>query len=98
MSYESQSALRTDALFTQRVVSCTNEQAFIFKDDARTQFVRLAEATLVGGGPIGTWMTLVAGAPGIKDAATQADVTDGDLLAVIQAQWGFVADLTYPTG
>lgn len=97
MSYETQAQLRTDDMFNQRVTSCLNEQAFVFKDDTRQDMAALADAQLKGGGPSGTWMAIVCGSPGIKDAADQASVTDGDLLAVVQSQWPVVAALTFPS-
>lgn len=97
MSYESQANLRTDDLFNQRVTSALNEQAFVFKDDQRQDMAALADAQLKGGGPSGTWMAIICGSPGIRDATDQASVTDGDLLSVVQSQWPVVAALTYPS-
>lgn len=79
------------------------EQAEIFKDDARPDFVAVADAILRDqGGLYLTFTRMAAAAPGIGDKADNGDgtidqenVTDADLLSLTQANWPTVAGLYF---
>lgn len=102
MSYTAQAQLASDAEFQSRCTACVVEQAEVFKDDARQDFVALAQCVLRGDGELTlAFIRLFASAPGIADKATTADgidsslVSDGDLLSLTQANWQVVAWLYF---
>lgn len=102
MSYQSQAKLLEDHDFQVRMDSCCTEQAHIFKDDARPDFVALAQDVMRDGEHVSTFVRLGAGAPGVADKVEQPNgaidsslVTDGDLLAIVQANWPTVTSLYY---
>ena len=103
MSYEAIAQLTNDITFGGRVTAAATEQAEVYKDDARPDFVALAGAMLRGdAGPTWTFIRTCAAGPGIGDKVDQGDgtidqslVTDADLLALIQATWQTVAGLYY---
>jgi hypothetical protein len=103
MSYQAQADLAADAAFTRRVDACGVEQAHIYKDDARPQFVALSDAVMRGEPDvIFTLVRLVAAAPGLPDGTLgedgtldQSSVSDADILAAVQANWEVVAALFF---
>ena len=100
MSYSSIDQLTNSADFAGRVRACTVEQAHVYKDDARPDFVALADAALKGEGYVYLAFTrLTAAAPDIADMAgdpaDQAAVPDEDVLASVQANWQIVAALYF---
>lgn len=102
MAYLTQSLLRDDLDFSRRVGACCVEQAETFRNDARPDFVALANDVLRGT-RANDFARIIASAPGIADkAATEDDnvvdsskVTDADLLSTVQANWQVVAGLFY---
>ncbi len=103
MSYKTQAQLADDVWFQARVRAAAEEQADTYKDDQRPDFVAVAEEVLRGSGElVATFVRLSAAGPGIAEKADTGDgtidsslVTDGDLLALIQAGWQVVAGLYY---
>ena len=102
MSFANIFALTWDQAFTGRVTSCATQQAEIFRNDARPDFVALANDVLRGNGTrASTFTRITAAAPGIADKAATEDgidqslVTDDDLLSTVQANWQVVAGLFY---
>jgi hypothetical protein len=88
MSYTSQSALRANMSFQERVTSCVNEQALTFRNDARPEFSYLSEWVIRtgGAGAASVFVPNIAGGPGFGDVE-EKDITDGDILAATQAIW-----------
>jgi hypothetical protein len=104
MSYSAVDQLTQDSLFGGRVRACAVEQALVFQNDARPEFVALADAVLKNEPEaVSTITRLVASAPGLADKASTGDgldqtqITDGDILSSVQAQWPTVAELLYGT-
>jgi hypothetical protein len=102
VSYSAIDQLTGDVLFGGRVRACTVEQAEVFRNDARPDFVALANECLLGSGEIYlAFIRMVAAAPGLADKAATADgvdqaqVTDADLLSTVQANWQVVAGLYF---
>ena len=100
MTYLAAFTLTTDAAFQGRTRACTTEQAEIFRNDQRPDFVALAGAVMRSDGDVlWTFTNLTASAPGIADLAgepvDQARITDADLLAANQALWPVVAGLYF---
>jgi hypothetical protein len=102
MSYQSQAQLENDPEFQQRTRSVTVQQAGTFRNDARPSWVAVANGILKDEG--GLWACfnrLDASGPDISDKVEIADgidqslVTDGDLLALTQANWPTVAGLYF---
>ena len=102
MSYQAQAQLSTDGEFQGRSRAAAQQQAGIFINDARPEYVATAKAVLLDGAPVQTFWTLNAAGPGIADKAdngdgtiSQENVTDDDLLSLTQANWQVVAGLYY---
>jgi hypothetical protein len=103
MTYLNQWQLTFDGQFTSRGRAALINQATVFQNDARQDFVALANAILVGtpAAVFATWQSVIAASPGFVDAATVPDgidsslIPDEDILAAIQAQWPTVADLYF---
>jgi hypothetical protein len=94
MSYDNIAALMNDPEFYARINACTTEQSMVYKDDARPEFVRLAESVLLGGS--GVFVPFICVAPGFGDVTDQTTITDPQILAAVQAVWPTVAQMTYP--
>lgn len=92
MSFESIDQLTQDPLFAGRVRACAVQQAETFKDDARPDFVALADDQLTGGTTYLAFVRIVAAFPGL---AEQPEITDGDILSQVQANWPTVAGLYF---
>jgi hypothetical protein len=103
MSYQSQAQLEQDPDFQGRSTASAVQQAAVFKDDQRPDFVALAERILVGDHAYTTTFTrLDVAGPGIADKVDQGDgtidqtqVTDADLLSLTQANFPVIADLFF---
>jgi hypothetical protein len=104
MSYSTIDALYNDALFGGRVRACTEEQAQVFVNDARPDYVALSNDILrSGGGTTNTFIRLTAAAPGIAEAAEgsltspidQELVLDEMILSAVQGNWQLVASLYF---
>jgi hypothetical protein len=102
MTYGNIFALTWDQAFNGRVTACCTQQAEIFRNDARPDFVALANDVLLGDGRVtSTFTRIIAAAPGIADKAATGDgidqtkVTDDDILSTVQANWQVVAGLYY---
>lgn len=100
MSYSAIDQLTNDVLFGGRVRACCTEQAEVFRNDARPDFVALANDVLRGDGLVTNAFTrIIAAAPGIADTAgdpvDQTGVSDGAILSTVQANWQVVAALFY---
>lgn len=96
MTYANIAALLTDEDFAARLSACCCEQALIYKDDARANFVALAtDVLLTGSGAM--FLPFVAGQPGFGDVTDQSEITDGQLLGAVQATWPVVAEMRYGT-
>jgi hypothetical protein len=103
MSYQAIDSLTNDADFSARNRACATQQAEIFRNDARPDFVAVADEVLRGSAELALAFTRIsAAAPGIADKADdgnggidQALVTDADLLSLVQANWQVVASLYF---
>lgn len=104
MSYEAQAKLVQDSDFQGRATAAAVEQANTFKDDGRPAFVSLSERLLRGSWEhASAFVRLDAAGPGIADKVDPEDdgtidqslVTDGDLLALTQANYPTIADLYF---
>jgi hypothetical protein len=82
MSYLDTFTLTSDASFQGRVIAASSEQALIFVDDARPEFVAPAQEVILSTGNAYPFVSLVAGQPGITALST-----DADILAALQAVW-----------
>jgi hypothetical protein len=103
MSYQAQSQLEINPDFQGRVNSVNTQQAYIYKDDARPDWVATANALLrAEAGPGSAFLRLDAAGPGIADKVDNGDgtidqskVTDDDLLSLTQANFPVVASLYF---
>jgi hypothetical protein len=102
VTYSNIDALTFDPLFAGRVRSCCVEQAEVFRNDARPDFVALAEDVLRGGGvTVSAFVRFTAAAPGVADQAATVDgidqtrVADAVILSTVQANWQTVAGLYF---
>ena len=104
MSYLSQARLGADLDFQNRTRSALTQQASVYKDDARADIKALADGLLKGDSDAeASFIALLAAAPGFADMVDQGDgtvdstqVSDGDILAAVQAGWPTVAALFHP--
>jgi hypothetical protein len=92
MSFQQIDELTQDPVFNGRVRACAVQQAETFKDDARPDFVSLANDQLVGGTTYLAFVRIIAAFPGLADAD---EVADGDILSQMQANWPVVAGLYF---
>lgn len=100
MSYQSIAQLTDDVWFAARIRSCTVEQAETYKDDARPDWVAVADACLAGNGEMyNAFARIAAAGPGFAETAgdppDQTLIADDDILASVQANWPTVAALYY---
>ena len=103
MSYQAAAQLTADAAFNGRSRAAATQQALIYKDDARPQFVALAVAVMQSDGDaLWAFVNLNANGPGIGDKVDngdgtidQAKVSDDDLLSLTQANWQVIAGLFF---
>lgn len=105
LSYQTIDQLTKDYSFIGRVTAATTEQAGVYMNDGRANWVSLAEDVLKGEeGPINAFVRIAASGPGIGDKVDSGDgtinqglVTDGDILSLVQANWQVVVELFHPT-
>ena len=104
MSYQAQWRLTYDDGFVSRSRAALTNQAALYKDDGRADIAALAESLLVETNPqeTNTFVAMLAAAPGFADMVDQGDgtvdssqISDGDILAAVQAGWPTVAALFY---
>jgi hypothetical protein len=103
MSYQAIDQLINDPTYNGRVRACATQQAEVFKDDQRADFVALSDDILRGvGDPLWAFIRISAAGPGIGDKVDngdgtidQAKVTDADLLSLVQGNWQTVAALFF---
>lgn len=82
MSYAETYALTNNPDFRGRITAASSEQALIFINDARPEFIAPSEQIILSSGNALQLVSLVAAQPGIT-----AESTDGDILAALQAVW-----------
>lgn len=82
MTYQDTAELVVDPAFQGRVMAAATEQALIFVDDARPEFIAPAQLIILSPGNAVPFVNLVAGQPGITAASA-----DADILAGVQAVW-----------
>ena len=92
MSFEQVDQLTNDAIFGGRVRACAVQQAETYKDDARADFVALANDQLLGGSTYLAFVRIIAAFPGL---AEQDEIADADILSQTQANWQTVAALYF---
>lgn len=92
MAFEDIDRLTQDATFGGRVRACAVQQAETFKDDARADFVALANDQLIGGTTYLSFVRIIAAFPGLAEAT---EIADADILSQMQANWQTVASLFY---
>ncbi|HEY2302998.1 MAG TPA: hypothetical protein VGH66_13960 [Acidimicrobiales bacterium] len=105
MGYDAQFALTNDSDFYGRSYACAVQQADVFINDQRPDYVAVAHAVLRDDPGFGSaFVRLAAAGPGIADKADNGDgtidsskVTDADLLSLTQANWPVVAGLYFNT-
>jgi hypothetical protein len=103
MTYLSQSQLGQDQDFQARVTAVAVEQSTVFRNDGRPAFVSLSNAILKGSFEhIQAFIRFNAAGPGMDDQVDNEDgtidqsaITDGDLLALTQANFPVVAELYF---
>jgi hypothetical protein len=103
MSYRTEDQLTGDVIFGGRVRSCATVESNTFKDDNQKDVQALAFDVLRGNAEVLlAFNRFVAAAPGLADQADngdgtidQAKVSDGDILAAVQAVYPSVAALYY---
>src|SRR6478672_10090835 len=103
MTYLAQDQLTYDPTFGGRVRSSVTEQSLVFQNDARPDFVALANSCLLGESePLLTFNRLIAAAPGLAAQADtgegtvdQSRIGDPDILSAVQADFPTVVSLFY---
>jgi hypothetical protein len=82
MTYLDTYNLSIDLVFQTRITAAATEQAMIFVNDSRPEFVEPARLVVLSAGNAVPFFPLVAGQPGMS-----SESTDGDILAALQAVW-----------
>lgn len=95
MSYENMARLGFDSAFRDRVITCSKEQALIFKDDGRPDIAALADSIIENPGNAQGLVELVCVAPGMGDVTDPSSVDDATILSAVQAQWPTYAGAVY---
>jgi hypothetical protein len=103
MTYLAQSKLESDPAFSARCRAALTEQSLVFKDSQLPDLQALAGDLLRNAGaPTGTFLRMLAGAPGFADEVDVGDgqinsslVSDANLLAAVQADFPVVAALYF---
>jgi hypothetical protein len=102
MSFQAIDQLTNDITFNGRIRACSVQQAEIFRNDARLDFVAAANEVLRGDGLVVNALIRITAA-GPNGAAAdngdgtinQSNVTDADILSSVQTNWQVAADLYY---
>ena len=92
MSFQEIDQLTSDPVFGGRVRACAVQQAETYKNDARPDFVALADDQLKGGTTYLAFVRIIAAFPGLAEAD---EIADADILSQMQANWQVVAGLYY---
>lgn len=99
--------LSTDPSFINRVRSCMWQQAQTLQSDEDEETAAMANDLLKGNATtIQAMVNMIAAFPGLVDGATitmgngnqlvdQSAITDGTILAQVQADWKTIADLFF---
>jgi hypothetical protein len=103
LSYQAQAQLSADSTFNGRSQAAATQQAGIFINDQRPDFVAAAHAVLRADlDVLSAFVRTNAAGPGIADKVdngdgtiSQENVTDADLLSLTQANWPTVAALYF---
>jgi hypothetical protein len=103
LSYQAQAQLSADGAFIGRSQSAASQQAATYINDARPDFVAVAQAVLRGDTDLlAAFTRLDAAGPGIAEKVDNGDgtidqskVTDDDLLSLTQANWQVIAGLYF---
>lgn len=103
MSYQGITRLINDAGFIERLSACLIQESTVFKNDGRLDIAHLALAILRNTpGMQLTFVNMAAAAPGFIQAAEQEGgevdsslITDGAILANVQANYPTVASIFY---
>jgi hypothetical protein len=95
VTYQDIDQLTADPAFAGRVRACCLKEAEGFKDAADPSYVALADDQLLGGTTYLTFVRLAAASPGIADGGDQSQVTDEQLLPIVQNGWPTVAPLYF---
>ena len=96
MSYQSSADLAVDAVFQQRMTSCLIEQATTYKDDPKADFVQLSDTILRSPyGVLSQFCQQAATQPAFNEAQSEVDITDAQILSVVQALYPTIAALNY---
>ena len=82
MSYADEYVLGTDPQFTSRLTAAVTDESRSKVDDPLAAYCM---RTPSGGAAI--FMPFISTAPGFGDAGGQANISDGQILAAIQASW-----------
>lgn len=101
MAYKDIAGLAGNMDYTSRLTACCTEQAAVFINDARPEYIALAEAVITDAGAALWFAWLVAAAPGFGDAYGSGGIEaieDGMLLSAVQANWPIVAEAHAPEG
>jgi hypothetical protein len=91
MGYHDIATIVGDSDFTNRITACCTEQAAVFVNDQRPDYVALADAIIAEAGNATWFYWLVSAAPGFGDAGSPAAITDPMILSAVQALWPTVA-------
>ena len=103
VSYRSQAQLEANTDFRGRAVAAATQQAGVYVNDQRPDFVAVARNVLKGSAAeLDAFIRLDAAGPGIAekvdigdDSIDQSQVTDADLLSLTQGNWQVVAGLYF---
>jgi hypothetical protein len=88
MTYIQIATLVGDSTFTNRITACCTEQAGVFINDQRPEYVDLAR-TIINNAETAQWFYwLAATSPGFAESD---DITDQMILAAIQSLWPVVS-------
>ena len=103
MTYLTITRLTNDGPFIERLDACLTQESTVFKDDGRPDIANLAYAILRGdGGVMRTFIDMAAAAPGFAEQAEapngqvdSSQITDGDILSNVQANYPTVASIYF---
>jgi hypothetical protein len=94
MAYTDTAGLAGNSDYVARLTACCTEQAGIFVNDQRPEYVDLAREVITDPGAALWFVWLVAASPGFGDAYAGGGVDaidDGMLLSSVQANWPIVS-------
>lgn len=82
MSYLDTFRLSANPEFQSRITAASTEQAMIFVNDERPEYVAPAQRIILSAGNAAPFFPLVAAQPAMSEEST-----DADILAALQAVW-----------